>query len=259
MDPLAVAKEVAADLRRRGATGVALVGSHARGEAHVHSDLDVVALGRGEGGLRLVGGVLVSESWLPVEDLDGIWSDVALVGQNVPGWRSARPLADPDGDIAALKQRAEAWTWDQLGDAPDRWVAAEVPAYAEEIFRLIGHLTAGRALAAGVMRNVCANRMAWTLGVHHRLLYETENRLWDLVAERMGAGWLERQRAAFGIGVGFADSCWAAADLFAMTGREVDALLSADGRAVVDAAVRAARVARPTSPDEAGSGRDDDR
>ena len=245
MDPLVVAETVAADLLRRGATGVALVGSYARRESHPHSDLDVVALGHGEARLRVVDGVLVSESWLPAEEADGIWSDVAQVGQNVPGWRSARPLVDPDGAIEALKRRAESWTWDELGDAPDRWVAAELPGYAEEVFRLIGHLLAGRDLPAAVMRNVCANRMAWVLGVHHRLLYETENRLWDLVAERMGAAWRERQRAALGIGVGLAESCWAAADLFAMAGRAVEAVLSADDRAVVDAAVRATQDARP--------------
>lgn len=186
----------------------------------------------------------MSVGWLTAADVDELWSDVAHVGQVVPGWRSALVLADPHGEVEALQRRAAAWTWSSLDDAPDRWVASELSGYAEEVIRLVGHLVADRRLPAAVMRNVCANRMAWTLAVHHRLLYETENRLWDVVAERMGPQWLERQRAAFGIDVSHAESCWAATDLFAMTASVVTDVLDPEQQSVVATAVRVAAEGR---------------
>lgn len=42
---LAVAREVARELAARGAEAVALAGSHVRGEAHSHSDVDLLAVG----------------------------------------------------------------------------------------------------------------------------------------------------------------------------------------------------------------------
>ena len=236
--PLRVASEVAAGLMHRGARGVALVGSYARGEAHSHSDLDVVAMGSGEPRLVVRAGLLVSESWLSASDAKRMWRDVAYVGQVVPAWRSAVPIVDPAGEVEALKQRAHDWTWETLGDAPERWVADEFPGYGEEVLRLVGHVLSERLLAAAVMRNVCANRMAFTLAVHHRLLYGTENRLWDAVAERMGPQWLHRQRSAFGVDTSFVDSCWAAADLFAMTAAVVGGVLNDEQQEVVAMAVR---------------------
>lgn len=117
-------------------------------------------------------------------------------------------------------------------------IGEEFSGYAEEVLRLTGHLTAGRELPSAVMRNILANRMAFTLGVHFRLLYETENRLWDVVAAEMGDRWLQRQRAALGIGVSFRESCWAATDLFALVAEQVIEVLNPQQRLVVEAALR---------------------
>jgi hypothetical protein len=48
------------------------------------------------------------------------------VGQTVPGWRSAKVLSDPTGVMAQLKIETEEWRWEDLGDAPDCWVAEQL-------------------------------------------------------------------------------------------------------------------------------------
>jgi hypothetical protein len=84
----------------------------------------------------------------------------------------------------------------------------------------------GRTSIAAVVRSELAIKMAPILAVHRRILYDTENQLWDLVSTRMGTNWSEIQSAALGEGgQGFEDTCKAALELYAMTAREVDHLL----------------------------------
>jgi len=62
--------------------------------------------------------------------------------------------------------------------------------------------------------------------VHHRILYETENGLWDLVAKAMGGHWTMVQGAAFGTGdEGFTETCRASLELYALAASEVKHLL----------------------------------
>lgn len=241
VDARLVAESVARELQERGALGVVLTGSHARGDPHRHSDLDIVALGRGEPRLRFLAGVLVSEAWVTADEVTAASADPGLVGHVVPGWRCARVLVDTDGSIAALKADAAAWTWDRLGDAPAAWLAREFPGYSEEVYRLVGHLQAGRLVPASVLRNVLANRLAWLLSVHLRLLYETENRLWDLVSDEMGEEWRRAQERALAItSTSIDDSCRASLELFRMAAATVRYALSSEQWAVVNSAIHVA-------------------
>lgn len=58
------ADAVAASMMDNGALGVALMGSHARGDAHPLSDVDIVALGSGAPAFREEDGVILSTSWV---------------------------------------------------------------------------------------------------------------------------------------------------------------------------------------------------
>jgi hypothetical protein len=49
------------------------------------------------------------------------------------------------------------------------------------------------------MRGLLATRTAVILGVYHRILHDSENRLWDLVARIEGPQWTEVQDAALGV------------------------------------------------------------
>jgi hypothetical protein len=76
--------------------------------------------------------------------------------------------------------------------------------------------------------------MAPILAVHHRILYETENKLWDLVSKRMGARWAQWQSAALGEGdQSFDETCNAALQLYVATAQEVSHLLDQRQKEVV--------------------------
>ena len=69
--------------------------------------------------------------------------------------------------------------------------------------------------------------MAQILAVHCRILYNTENRLWNLVSTKMGTEWTQLQSIALGEGnQNFEDTCKAALQLYAITAQEVRRLLN---------------------------------
>src|SRR5882757_712709 len=75
---------------------------------------------------RAVDGLLVSERWLTEDAARACLNNPSSAGQHVPGWRAARVLHDPHGIAAAIKRDAAAWSWDDLGDAPDRTVVSHL-------------------------------------------------------------------------------------------------------------------------------------
>jgi hypothetical protein len=224
------------------------MGSHARGEAHRLSDLDLLAVGPGlELGVVRRGGHLVVGGCQTAEQVRAGFKSPAEAGFVVPGWRSALMLHDPRGLGAALRAEALAWSWEVVGErACDGHVARAVTGLAEEVHKLVGSLELGETWTAAVQRSVLALRLASILAVHHRLLYETENGLWELVAGRMGAGWARAQGVALGAGgESFEDTCAAALELYARAAEEVAGLLSAEQRDVVGYACAVASQSLP--------------
>ena len=230
-----------------GARAVTLHGSHARGDAHAHSDIDIVAIGDGPAyELSHRRGHLVSVSWYSRAKITRIFGDPALVGSAIPGWREAVILTDPDGVAASLKRHAERWSWDGMGAACDRWVADEFTGWAEEVHKLAAMLDRNERLGASVQRSVLAIRLAPIVAVHRRILYGSENRLWDLVAGAMGEPWASTQRAALSLdGESHEDSALAALRLYALAADEVRPLLSHRQRQVVDHALTVASGENP--------------
>ncbi len=218
-----------------GARAVVLTGSYARGDATDASDLDLVVVGDGPDYLLDVrGGVLVAQSWASEEVHRGRFMGPRDVGSSVPGWREAVILHDSDGAAARLKNEANDWSWERLGDRPDQWVAEQLVGFAEEVQKLVAALRHDRPLAAAVQRNLLALGFARILAVHHRLLYGSENALWEQVGERMGADWRRNQAAAFSTGrESFEVGCAAALTLFRLACDCVASLLDERQAAVV--------------------------
>jgi predicted nucleotidyltransferase len=235
-DILQLAQAMAQEMAVRGAVAALLGGSHARGEAHSESDIDLTFIGRdATGWLERRAGHLVSIDWRSPESIRTDLRNPAAAGWLVPALRNARILHDPQDVAAGLKREAEAWTWDSLSRECDAWVAGEITGYAEEVHRLAGSLGRGNWSMAAVVRAVLAIHLAPVLSVHLRLFYNTENELWDGVSQALGEPWAGVQAAALGIGnESFAATCAAALQLYTLGAAEVRSLLDERQSAVVE-------------------------
>jgi hypothetical protein len=228
----ALAEKLAASLAEQGALAVAIVGSHARGEAGPDSDLDLAVVGEGPHyRLEAHGGVLVSFGWAPEAEQRRRLYDPAWISTHVPGWREADAVLDPNGVAASIQEEARAWTWDGVEPACDRWAAEQLTGLAEEVLKL---RASPRETSASVQRSVLALRLAKIVAVRRRILYDSENRLWDEVSAAMGAEWTAAQRAALGLdGATWESSCHAALHLYALATAELAPTLDRDQQAVV--------------------------
>ncbi len=258
IDPaiMRIARTVARDLAGRGACAIALTGSHVRGDAHAHSDIDLIAIVRrypnadeNRGWLRssrVVRGQLVTLSRHTPAIARADMRHPQFAPTYVPGWREAIILHDPDGIAVKLQREAVAWTWETIAKAADERVAEEIAGLAEEVHKLAGLLSVANAHGAAVQRSVIALQLAGLLALRHRILYSSENVLWDLVAERMGEPWASTQAAALSeSGETLDASCRAALRLYALAAAEARPLLDRPQRAVVDAALGVVAAAMP--------------
>ena len=160
----------------------------------------------------------------------------------VPGWRDALVLYDPEGLAADLILEAQGWSWTPHERSCDRWVADQITGYAEEIFKLVAALKNNRYSTVAAQRSLLALHLAPALAVHHRILYGSENLLWDLVAGTMGEQWGRDQYAAFGInGETLETSCKAALNLYEVAANTVYSLLDDRQKAVVTNAQKSLR------------------
>ena len=216
-----------ADLVSEGADVVALTGSYARGNATSRSDLDVIVVGEASRYVvEMRDGLLVAQAWSTEAEQRRRFGDPREVGAAVPGWREAVILHDPDARGAGLKEEALAWNWQQIDDLCDEWVANQLVGYAEEVQKLVAAVESQNVLTAAVLRTLLAFRMPRIVSVYHRLLYGSENVLWDQVADAMGAEWQQTHAAALSVhGETFDQSCEAALDLFRLSFNTVRHLL----------------------------------
>lgn len=219
LDPAvrAVVRELADRVVSEGARAVVVTGSQVGPSRRPESDIDLYVIGDGPRyRLELVVNHLASLSWRNPTELRASFDDPGAVGALVPGWRHAVIVADPDGIAADLQRVALEWDWSVIGDARlDAWVGEEITGYAEEVHKLVAARRGGDFATAAVQRSVLALALAPRLTVHLRMLYATENGLWDRVADLLGAEWAAAQRAALGLsGEGLARSLDAAVELF---------------------------------------------
>lgn len=234
-DHRATIERMTAELAAAGAQAVVLFGSFARGQASAHSDIDLLALGSGEKRYEWRDGRLVDVAWVPVEAARQQFTDPGAVGAAIRGWREAQIQYDPAGIAGDLQRDAIAWTWDRLGPhAADAWVAREVAGLAEEVFKLVAALEQRRALTAAVQRNVLVLHLAGIVAVHHRLLYGSENRLWDMVAEALGPAWADAQGCTMGLSAPpFEETCRAALTLYRLAADDAQHTYDDQQRAII--------------------------
>jgi hypothetical protein len=239
-----IALQITEELVEDGAQAVALVGSYAGGNAGPESDLDLLAIGPEtfSWDLQLRGDLLVSVSSMQLDEYRGAFARPEAVCTVVPGWRGAVILHDPKGLAASLVREAKEWSWGPLERRCDAWVAQQVTGYAEEVLKLVVALRGGNTSSAAVQRSLLAVRLAPVLAVHRRILYGSENRLWDLVSDAMGEEWRREQTVALGLGdETFEETCTAALRLYVLATAETSSLMDERQSEVVGYALAISR------------------
>lgn len=223
-----------------GAQAVVLFGSLARGDATPQSDIDVMLFGTGTNRYEWYAGRLLVANWTTPTAARAPFTDPGAAPTVIPGWREAQILHDPDGTAAALQSEAHTWTWDQLDPQAVRaHIAASMAELAEEVLKLAAALRDGRRTMAAVQRNLLVLNMAGIPAVQRRVLYSSENVLWDLLAAEMGDPWAATQARAFGLhGETFDDTCRAALELYALTASETETTFDDQQRRIIVAVTR---------------------
>ncbi len=225
-----------------GAAVVWLAGSYARGDAGPHSDIDVGVLAsesqRRPRVFRLYEGVPMSIVWTTAAATRASFRDPAQLGAAVPGWRGALLLHDAGGVGAALKREANAWTWTDIEEACDAWVAREITQLGEEIHKVLNALASADDVVAASRRNALVGRLPLVMSVRRRILYDSEKRIWDLVSAELSDRWRRDQRQALAAGGEHLNvSVNAALRLYLNAASECAALLSDEQREVIECAL----------------------
>jgi hypothetical protein len=237
VDPkvMRLAHAMAQDTKEQGAKAVLLMGSQVRGDSYAESDVDLTFIGKDrECQVQRRGEFLVSMSWRSLETMRKLLKEPSEVGGLVPALRNAFIVWDPDGLASQLKEEARSWKWESISEQCDSWVAEQMAGYTEDVQRLLGHLRLGRLWVAAVLRNVISVRMGMVLAVHLRILYETENRLWDMVSTEMGAHWTKVQGVSLGVGnESFEETCKATFELYSLAATKVSHLMNKRQREAV--------------------------
>ncbi|MCY3907229.1 MAG: hypothetical protein OXF63_08265 [Anaerolineaceae bacterium] len=227
---------------------IGLTGSHARGDANAHSDIDLWHFvrqmpedPRAAYRLRMLDGWLVSVS---VRELAG---EAALIRAPqtaiavVPGFRQMRALHDPQGELAQVIEEARNFPWDSLRAAAADRAGYELCGNAEEVGKLLAALEQDademglfwlHAMIFGLLN-------ATTLGLG--LLVETENTQVQRLQQTVGvdSAWSRALRQALGIPpAGAARRARAGLRLYRETAALLEGQLRPDDQAVVDATLQ---------------------
>ncbi len=237
-----------------GARAFALMGSHARGDAGPHSDLDLVrfvddTVNDTAAYTHLVDGQLVVISTVTPAQVAAWFSEPEAATSSIAGVRSARPLVDADGYFAAIQARAHAFVWDEAMQAKANHYASEMlVGLIEEVHKGLEGLRrdhTGRLLNARFGLSWLLSR---TVQVQRGVLISGDNGFYDELAQsaEIPTRWIELRRAAFGIAeTSLRQQVMAGLQLYIETAQLLDAALHADQRPLIHATVE--RIQRVSS------------
>ena len=199
--------KLVARFRGDGVTAIALAGSFARGDAGKFSDVDLICFRDANSPTRDAETDLIDQrfvvanhvtptqvaDWFSLPDEASAW---------IAGIRSACPLWDPQGDFAAIQQRANDFVWDDAMQAQaNAWASAQMVGWIEEAQKGLAGLRRndeGRLLNA---RYGLSWGLLNVMRVQRGVLISSDNRTYAEVVQSLGcdSDWARLSRQTFGV------------------------------------------------------------
>ena len=191
-----------------GISAVVLMGSFARGDAGIYSDVDLIRLADGEAGefgddgSHLIDGRLVVVSTVTPARIEAIFTDPEQATTFLAGLRSGHALIDRDGVFAAVQARAAAFEWGtEIQERANAYASEQMVGWIEEVHKALEGL---RRRDTGRLLNARFG-LSWGLSgivrVYKGVLISGDNGMYDEVDRAMAGhdDWIHLRRSAFGI------------------------------------------------------------
>lgn len=195
-----------------GIEAVALLGSHARGEAGPFSDIDLLRLVADEaaaddGTSHLIAGRLVTVSTVGPAGVERWFTEPDAAINSVLALREARSIYDPTGRFRAIQERARSFVWGEaLQEKANRQASRALVGWVEEVLKGLeglrrvqqGEDATGRLLNA---RFGLSWGLVNVLRVQRGVLCYSDNAFLDAVTVAVGrdSRWSRLARIAFGL------------------------------------------------------------
>ena len=200
----ALLKELLIALEGSDMLGIFLTGSLARGEANVHSDIDLKILYEHEPleihRYEYRHKRLVSITSLTQEKINFEFSKSEHAIWAVPGFRQAKILHDPFGILEQFKTKALEFDFSKLQTQANFWASQQLQGWSEEAHRIMGGLELHdvERLVAPIWG--IGEGMTRIVAVAHGVMIESENLYFKTVRVHLGleTTWAKLQMLALG-------------------------------------------------------------
>ena len=201
-------QELAGQFQAPSVAAIALMGSHATGQAGPFSDVDLARFLESEGdepsgaGSHLIDGRLVVVSNVPPSQVEKCFRQPEEAVNTIAGLRAGRALYDPEDIFIKIQARAQAFTWDSaMQEAANLWAGQQMVGWIEEVHKGLEGL---RRNDIGRMLNA-RHGFSWGLSrvmqTQRGVLVSGDNAFYDEIARAVGpdSRWVQLRRTAFGI------------------------------------------------------------
>src|SRR5579864_338776 len=193
-----------AELDNKDIVGITLGGSYVRGEATPYSDVDIACFVKDEVELppkRFLyrDNLLVS---IGTKTVAGVRNDLLKPEKAilfVSGLR--RVLLDKDGSVTRLMQEIEAFRWEPLQKAADRYASFGMMALAERVHKVLGELLKRDELALAYVTSELVYALTEVVAVQQGVLVKSESTYYWQVQAAVGldSDWTLYHRWAAGV------------------------------------------------------------
>lgn len=241
-------ESLASRYRSPGVIAIALMGSFARGDAGVFSDVDIVRFHKCDPRQNEAKTCLVDDCFVVVSDVgpskvEGWFTEPEEATACIAGVCTARPLWDPDGYFEEIQNRAREFVWDTaMQDKANAYAGSRMVGWIEEVLKGLEGL---RTEDEGRMLNARYG-LSWGLTevmrVQKGVLISGDNASYPEVVANIGGDskWAELSRGAFGITDSFSltRQVKAGLGLYIVTAEILADVLKPGDKKLIDEAVR---------------------